>query len=146
MPTSDFGLSYDDNEIVISLRNIADRGRNLAQAHAAVGELAVGMVHERYALELGPGGIPLPKNSAYTKRQKRKLGRINKILQSTGIMKARTFYQLRGVGLIYGTSDRKARRHYQGIGVPVRDVWTPDPENVEEWTLTYRDFILSGVV
>jgi len=65
----------------------------------------------RFEKEIDPAGKPWKQLSAYTIAQKRALGRIQKINQSTGRMRGSITYQVNSRGAVIGTNVKYAAKN-----------------------------------
>lgn len=145
MPASDLiSITYKDGKVMVLLRGAGERAARLGTAHKSGAEIMYASTMENFQEERDPEGNPWVPLSPYTIRMKRSLGRINKILQSTGIMKSRTTYRVVATGFIIGNYDRKARKHQLGIGVPVRRHIGVGQQDLADLKENYRSYILGG--
>lgn len=115
-----FTIGYDDQGVEEALKKMRVRAQSLAPVYRLWGEYMLLSIDDNYVRETDPFGVPWRKNSPYTIALKASLGRINKILQSTGLMRSSYNYRISGAGVEVGTNDPKAYKHQFGIDVPQR--------------------------
>ena len=139
-------IVYDDQDIVDALEGVKKRQRDLRPVYKAWGEYMLLATDDRYVKETSPEGVPWKKNSPRTLAIKRSLGRINKILQSTGLMRSTYNYSIEGDGLKFGTNDPKAFKHQFGIGVPIRKHLGVSSEDIEEMKNQLIQYLATGRV
>lgn len=113
---------YQDEQIQQRLKVLGARVRDLTPTMRAIGEYLVFATDNRFRTETDLQGKPWQKLSPKTIEQKRRQGRINKILQSTGVMRSRVSYQATDDSVKIGINDRKATFHQLGLGVPKREI------------------------
>lgn len=116
------GVVYQDEQIQQRLRVLGSRVRDLTPVMKAIGEYLVFATDNRFRTETDPQGQPWQKLSPKTVEQKRRQGRINKILQSTGVMRTRIGYEATSYSVKIGINNRKATYHQLGLGVPKREI------------------------
>jgi phage gpG-like protein len=91
------GVNAQDEKVILSILDDAiinpDEGSAIL-ALKEIGEYMLLATDLRFETETDPSGVPWAKNTPYTIRQKRALGRIQKVLQSTGIGRATITYQI----------------------------------------------------
>lgn len=139
-----FSVEVDDHGTTVYLRGMESRARDLLPLHRIIGELAYADVMENFETETDPYGVPWRENSPWVLREKRRLGRIMKVLQSTGVMKSRTNYQATRSGVTIGNYDQKAYKHQLGIGVPQREIIGVGDELLEDMRYASYDYITEG--
>jgi phage virion morphogenesis protein len=115
-----FSLAYDDQKVTALLKKVKDKVGDPEPAFREIGEYMLLSTDENFEKETDPYGVPWIPNSPYTLARKRAAGRIEKVLQNTGIMRASVTYQASRDRVIIGTNDKKAAKHQLGIGVPQR--------------------------
>jgi phage virion morphogenesis protein len=113
---------YQDEQIQQRLKILGARVRDLTPTMRAIGEYLVFATDNRFRTETDPEGKSWQKLSPKTVEQKRRQGRINKILQSTGVMRTKVNYQATAESVKIGINDRKAVYHQLGLGVPRREI------------------------
>lgn len=134
MPKADMGIEilYKDEQIQQTFKDITSRLKDLTPVMRAIGEYLVYATDERFKGEIDPQGVPWKQLSPKTIEQKIRQGRINKILQSTGVMRSRVNFQATSTSVRVGISDRKAVFHQLGIGVPQREIIGLNSENKQQ--------------
>jgi phage gpG-like protein len=139
-----FSIGYDDKDVAEALRKIRSRGQNLSAVYGLWGEYMLLSVDLNYELQKDPFGAPWRPNSPYTIALKKSLGRINKILQSTGLLRSSYSYRMAGGGVQIGTNDPKAYKHQFGIGVPQRVHLGVSTDDLAELKLTLLSYVIDG--
>jgi phage virion morphogenesis protein len=137
---SDISINIDNAELNRLFKELENKVQNPTEALRNVGEYMLGSIDIGFQQEIDPDGVPWQPNSPFTIAEKQRLGRIQKILQSTGAMRSRYNYRVEGRTLKVGNSDPKAVKHQLGIGVPVRKhlgIRKEDPDNIAEILRTY---------
>lgn len=127
-------INVDSKKLSDLFAELESKIKDPTDALKDVGEYMLGSIDIGYQTETDPDGIPWRPNSPFTIAEKQRLGRIQKILQSTGAMRSRYFYRVEGTTLKVGNSDQKAPKHQLGVDVPVRrhlGIRKEDPENIE---------------
>lgn len=140
----DFDVRLDDHGTTVFIQGLADRSRDLRPAHMMVGEIMYASTMENFEEEHDPWGNPWMPSSPFTLREKRRLGRIMKVLQSTGIMKSRTNYKVARDSVTIGNYDNKARKHHEGIDTPQRVFLGVSDEDLAEISAAYADYVSEG--
>lgn len=115
-------VSYDDKDLQKDIQQEQQKITDPSILLEAIGEYMVGDIDERFRTETAPDGTPWQPNSPFTINEKRRQGKILKILQRTGFMRSSAFYQINGNTLRVGLSDPKSVKHQLGIGVPKREI------------------------
>ncbi|HEY9764618.1 MAG TPA: phage virion morphogenesis protein [Trichocoleus sp.] len=139
-----FDLTYSDGKVTLYLERAAFRAAHLAPAHKVGAEIMYASTMANFEEEHDPNGNPWVPLSPYTRAMKEALGRINKTLQSTGIMKSRTSTRVESTGFIIGNYDKKARKHQLGIDTPMRKFVGVGPQDLIDLKANYRFFIVKG--
>ncbi len=133
-------VNISTEEIEKTLKELEEKLEDPTPVLRDIGEYMLGSIDVGFQTETDPNGNPWLPNSPFTIAEKRRLGRINRILQATGLMRSRYNYKVEGRQLTVGNSDPKAAKHQLGIGVPVREnlgIRKEDPENINEIAFTY---------
>lgn len=128
-------INVENEELRKLFDELEDKIQNPTRVLKNVGEYMLGSIDLGYQTETDPSGRPWRPNSPFTIAEKQRLGRIQKILQSTGAMRSRYNYRVEGNTLKVGNSDPKAIKHQLGIGTPVREhigIRKEDPGNIAE--------------
>lgn len=118
-----FSVRVGDRQLIDALTNLQNRVADTTPALEEAGEYWLFVTEERFRNEKDFRGKPLTPLAPVTIEQKQRMGRILKILQSTGLMRSRTFYEVKNNKLYLRNSDAKAFKHQQGIGVPKREIF-----------------------
>lgn len=140
----DLDISIDAKDTTVTLTSIGFRATDLRLAHQMVGELMYASTMQNFEDEVDPFGRPWAKNSPGVLAEKRRLGRILKVLQSTGVMKARTNYKVISNGVVLGNYDKKARKHQDGIDTTQRIFMGVGASDLEDIRYTYYNYIVNG--
>jgi len=141
VPMPDFDVTYDLSTATVTLRGLEERSQNLRLAHQMVGEMLYGNIMTNFEQEIDPYGVKWLENSPWTRNEKQRLGRIMKVLQSTGVMKARTSYRVLSDRVTIGNYDAKAYKHQEGINTPQRIIIGVSEADLEDIRFTYYDYI-----
>lgn len=123
------------------LKKIQRRTGDLRPALRNVGEMLLLSTDERFEKEIDPSGEPWQANTPFTISQKRALGRIEKILQSTGRGRSSIAYQVTRDTLTIGTNVSYMRKHQLGINVPKREFLGLSKEDNEELMVILEEFV-----
>lgn len=78
---------WNDKEVSDLLKQVAGRVSDLTPAMRTFGKYMVTATDDRFAAEKAPDGSPWKKLSPITVASKKKMGKINKILQQDGYLK-----------------------------------------------------------
>lgn len=135
-------INVQNEELRQLFEKLENKIQDPTEALKNVGEYMLGSIDVGYQTETDPNGVPWRPNSPFTISEKQRLGRIQKILQSTGAMRSRYNYRVEGSTLKIGNSDPKAIKHQLGIGTPVREhlgIRKEDPDNIAEILRAYVD-------
>jgi len=97
-------LSYNDGGIGKTLQELSRRSRDLVPPLKNAREIILLAIDQGFEQERSPDGIPWKPNSPYTTARKRAEGRILKINQLTGRMRASINGQITGDKLVVGTN------------------------------------------
>lgn len=116
-----FSIIYSDDEIRSRLQELQRRLRDLTPVMKNIGEMLLLSTDQRFETETGVDGLPWLPNSPRTEAQKRAQGRINKILQNTGRLRASVTYVATSDRVIVGTNVAYAAKPQKGIGQPKRE-------------------------
>lgn len=139
-----FSVRVTDRQLLDKLAQLTATTSDLTPALEEVGEYWLLATDDRFRNEVDVQGKPLKQLSPQTLEQKRRMGRILKILQSTGLMRSRSFYEVKNNKLYLRNSDAKANKHNQGIGVPKREVFGLNPTEDVPAVLDIFDSYLFG--
>lgn len=101
-------------EIQEQLQKLERRIGDLTPVYKEIGETVALQTDTRFKEEKDPNGIPWKKLSPYTLRLKQQNRRIQKILQSTGRLRASINYQADRNGVSIGTNVSYASKHQLG--------------------------------
>lgn len=134
-------VTYSDAEIRQRLQRLQRKVGDLTPAMKLIGEELIRSTDDRFDQEIAPDGTPWKPNSAFTVAKKRAEGRILKVLQSTGQMRASITYQASRDRVVIGTNDQKARKHQFGVGVPKREFLGVSDEDRVEIVQIIEDFL-----
>lgn len=125
------------------LQRLSEKVSDPTSALRDLCEYQLGVIDEGFRNEVDPDGVPWVPNTPYTIAEKQRLGRINKILQSTGTMRSGYNYRIEGSTGIVGNRDPKVVKHQLGLeGLPVRKtmgIRNKDLPVYEEILLAYID-------
>ena len=135
-------INVENEQLRNLFAELEDKVQNPTEALRNIGEYMIGSADIGYQTETDPDGVPWRPNSPFTIAEKQRLGRIQKILQSTGAMRSRYNYRVEGSRLVFSNSDDKAIKHQLGIGVPVRKhigLRKEDPDNIAEILKAFVD-------
>ena len=90
------GVSDSDRSVIIEMLEEAlrDSDREYREALREVGEYMLLSTDQRWEQEVAPDGTPWPKNALWVSERKKRLGRINKILQDTGRLRSSINYRI----------------------------------------------------
>lgn len=138
-PILDF--KYQDTEVIAKLTQLQKKTSDLTPAMRVIGEILVASTDERFEKEIDPDGNPWTPLSPYTLFLKKQEGRINKILQRTGLMRSRTNYQAYPDRVVVRNNDEKAAKHQLGIGVKQRRFLGISAEDRQEILDTISDYL-----
>lgn len=97
-------INVQIQDVVELLREMQRRAIDPSPALREIGESVLLSTDIRWEQEISPEGIPWKPNSAYTLAKKRAQGRIQKILQNTGILRASIRYRVDSKRLMIGTN------------------------------------------
>lgn len=106
-------ITYSDAEIRQRLQRLQRKVGDLTSVMKQIGEYLLLATDDRFDKEIAPDGTPWKPNSAFTIAKKRAEGRILKVLQSTGQMRASITYQASRDRVVVGTNDPKAKKNQQ---------------------------------
>jgi phage virion morphogenesis protein len=121
MPSPVITLEYSDEAIRQKLQQLQQRLGDLQPIYRELGEYLLLSTDIRWEREIDPDGNRWKALTPFTRSQKESLGRIDKILQSTGRLRASIRYRANSQKLVVGTNVKYARNHQLGInGVPQR--------------------------
>jgi len=107
-------IQLSTGEIQNQLQELERRLGDLTSVYKEVGEAMVLSTDNHFREEKDPNGIPWKKLSPYTLRLKAQQRRIQKILQSTGRLRASINYQADRRGVTIGTNVSYAAKHQLG--------------------------------
>jgi phage virion morphogenesis protein len=107
-------IQLSTGEIQNQLQELERRLSDLTPVYKDIGETVVLQTDSRFREEKDPNGIPWKKLSPYTLRLKAQQRRIQKILQSTGRLRASITYQADRKGVTVGTNVSYAAKHQLG--------------------------------
>lgn len=124
-------INYNSMSVSLYLKGAAQRSRDLSPAFRNFGEYKLGEQDRQFETETDPFGNPWEPLSERTIARKRKLGRILKILQDTGLMRSRFYYDAGARSLRFGCADDKVGYHQFGMGVPERIVLGFSPADLQ---------------
>ena len=90
------GISPDDREVVVELLkdNLIQPNLSLRTVLMEVGEYLLLTTDQRWEQQIAPDGTPWKKNAPWVIERKKRLGRINKILQETGRLRSSIAYRI----------------------------------------------------
>lgn len=131
---TNISINIQDKQLTALFEELEAKVENPVEALRNVGEYMLGSIDVGFQTETDPDGVPWKKNSPFTIAEKQRLGRIQKILQSTGAFRSRYFYRVDGTTLTVSNTDKVSPKHQLGIDVPVRKhlgIRKEDPENIE---------------
>lgn len=135
-------VTYSDAEIRQRLQRLQRKVGDLTPAMKNIGEALILSTDDRFDKEIAPDGTPWKPNTAFTIAKKKALGRINKVLQSTGQMRASIAYQASRDRVVIGTNDRKAAKHQFGLeGLPKREFLGVSDDDRVEIVQIIEDFL-----
>lgn len=125
-------IEIKDAQLRANLEELRSRVGNLQPAHELIGEYFMGKIERQFDEEVDPYGNKWIANSPYTIRKKRSEGKILKVLQATGQMRASANYKATSTEVSIGFSSPLAYKHQTGDGVPVRQLLGASSEDVQE--------------
>lgn len=90
------GVSDSDRQVIISLLQDAlkDPESGYKDTLKEIGEYLLLSTDKRWEAEEAPDGTPWPKNSPWVLERKKRLGKIQKILQETGRLRSSIAYRI----------------------------------------------------
>lgn len=142
MPDPVVSLTYSDKEVRDRFAKLERKLSDLTPVMEDIGQFELLQHDRRFDREVDFRGNPLLANSPRTIAYKKATGKIQKILQSTGIMRSRTSYQATRYDVKITNNDSKARKHQLGIGVPKREIFGINPtEDVLEIINILEDYL-----
>lgn len=133
-------INFEDSRVTDVIAQLQSRVADLTQPHQEIGEYLVGKTDEHFRTETDPYGVPWLPNSPKTIAAKQAEGKILKILQRTGHMRSTVNYKATSNQVVLGISDRKARKHQLGIGVPKREILGISDRDIEAILEVYEDY------
>lgn len=146
----DIQIALRDLGLERSLVEAQRRTRNLRPAMSAIGEYFIGKIDREFRTESDPLNRPWAKLSKATLERKQRRGKITKILQEEGLMRASFSYEASDRSVIVGTNDPKAKYHQTGTRkMPQRkilpesagDLTAEDNQEIGE---SITDYLLRG--
>ena len=136
-----FTVSYNDKAVRDRMARLLQKTGNLKPAMQDIGEFGLIVTERHFETESNPDGIPWQANSPYTIARKRAEGRIMKVLQNRGLMRAQTSYTATNISCTIGNNSPHARKHQLGIGVPKREFLGFGKADLEEVARILDDHI-----
>lgn len=90
------GVSDTDRAILVAIlqESIADPNASYHSTLQEMGEYMLYATDQRWEQEVDPSGMPWAKNAPWVIERKKKLGRIQKILQDTGRLRSSIAYRI----------------------------------------------------
>jgi len=135
-------IDIDDSGVRKQINQLSRRVADLTPAMQEIGEYMILAHDRRFELEQDYLGQPLKPLSKFTLEKKKSMGRILKILQSTGLMRSRTNYRVSRNSVVIGNTDSKAAKHQLGINVPQRQIFGINPiDDVPEITAILDNYL-----
>jgi phage gpG-like protein len=123
-------ITYDDASVTEVVAKALKKTKDLTPASELVGEYMLGQIDNRFRTETDPQRVPWQPLSPRTLALKQAEGKIQKILQRTGL------------SLVVGLSSSIAAKHQQGKGVPKREILGLNKEDIRHISEIYQDFLL----
>jgi phage virion morphogenesis protein len=135
-------ITYDDASVTEVVAKALKKTKDLTPASELVGEYMLGQIDNRFRTETDPQRVPWQPLSPRTLALKQAEGKIQKILQRTGLMRSTANYKARPKSLVVGLSSSIAAKHQQGKGVPKREILGLNKEDIRHISEIYQDFLL----
>lgn len=138
-------ISYSDRQVSQALGDLLGRLKDPTPQLKAARETILFYIDQGFEKETDPQGIPWKPNSRYTRSLKRAQGRIDKVLQSTGRLRASINGQIVGDRLIVGTNVQYGAKHQLGLeGLPQRKFLGISDEAKKEILAEFTAITITG--
>lgn len=141
MADSLISIQYSDALVKQRLLALQAKLGDLAPAMKNIGEYLLLSTDDRFRNEVDPSGRKWEPNSPRTIAQKRAQGRINKVLQSTGRLRAGISYKAERDRVVVGTNVSYAAKHQLGQGVPQREFLGVSRKDEQEIVIILDEFL-----
>lgn len=140
----DIKINVTDKQTLLLLDRLEKKVADPEDALRSICEYQLDSIDLGFRKEIDVDGNPLLPNSPFTIAEKQRLGRINKILQSTGAMRNSFNYRVSGATASVGSSDKKLPKHQFGIGVPERKILGVRQEDPANWQAILKAYVEEG--
>ncbi len=137
------GVQFSSGEVNARLTELQRKINDLTPAMKNVGEYMLLSTDTRFRSETDPYGNKWQPNSPRTIARKRAEGRIQKVLQSTGRLRAGISYKADRDSVVIGTNVSYAAKHQLGQGVPKREFLGVSQKDNEEIAIILATFLSS---
>jgi phage virion morphogenesis protein len=138
-----FSLKYQDQAVSDRLKRILEKTGDLKPAFKEIGEYGLAVTESHFENEQDPEGRPWKPNAPHIVAQKIARGRINKVLQDTGLMRSQTSYQVTDDKVTIGNNSPYAYKHQLGIGVAKRPFLGFSSKNLQVIAEILDDYLTS---
>ena len=142
MPDLIISLTYSDDSVRDRFAKLKRKLSDLTPVMEEIGQFELLQHDKRFNAEVDFRGNPLLPNSPRTIAYKKATGKIQQILQSTGLMRSRTRVIATQNEAKIINNDNKAQKHQRGIGVPKREIFGINPTaDVPEITKLLENYL-----
>lgn len=135
-------ISYNDKAVRDRLQELQRKVGDLTPAMKSIGEQLLLSTDIRFEKEVDPSGRPWKPNSTFTISKKKRENKIQKILQSSGRLRASLSYSASADKVVVGTNVSYAAKHQLGQGrIPKREFLGVSKEDQQEILLIIDEFL-----